>query len=289
MNGHVPINRYGAGRYRRRPSAVSLVVYLVALAVPVVIALSAIGSSPYLLEKVVPEQFRSSVAALGRHAPGPDGDGTAFHAIADAGADQLTVTGAPAPDRDGWEPRRPEDYPPPAGLVPGVDFDVETTDDGDITHWACGREIPVWSFDAPPGSEADLAWSVETLAFASGLPLRYAGHGAPDQKDGDGGISVTYGDHPEFHGTDIAGIGGHNIWSGGLITQGTVVLRPDQISPVPGDPWTRSLTMHELMHAMGINHAVEYSAEIMAERPGPHPPTVFGHGDRFALHMVGCP
>jgi hypothetical protein len=174
-------------------------------------------------------------------------------------------------------------------LTAGVDYSLDISDDGYVAHWPCEHEIPVRSFDAPPGSEHDLAWAVETLAFASGLPLRYTGPGSPTQKDADGAISVTYGDHPEFHGTDVAGIGGVKVWPRGLVLQGGVVLRPDQISTHPGDPWTRSLTLHELIHAVGITHAVPYGPEVMAERPGPDPQVILGYGDRFALHVVGCP
>lgn len=83
-------------------------------------------------------------------------------------------------------------------------------------------------------------------------------------------------------------MGGASVYPNGLALKGAVTLKPDQIAPYPGDPWSRSLTMHELMHALGIDHAVAYGPEVMAERPGPYPSPALGHGDLFALHVVGC-
>ncbi|UVE96676.1 hypothetical protein [Dietzia sp. B32] len=237
----------------------------------------------------MPEQHRDTIAAIGDGAVRlSGGDGGIFRA-GDAHAVDTTIPGAPVPLQGEWSPRRPEDYRPPAGLIDGVDYSIETGDDGFIAHWPCGHEIPVRSYQAPPGSAADLAWAVETLAFASGLPLRFVGPGSGADKEGQGAISVTYGDHPDFHGTDVAGIGGVTVWPRGLVLQGFVTLRPEHVAPVPGDAWTRSLTLHELMHALGVTHAVPYGPEVMAERPGHQPQVLLGYGDHFALHVVGCP
>lgn len=276
--------------HRRVPAAVSFLVYLVALAVPVVLGLAVVGSTPLLLDRVVPEEHRGTVAAFGAGASKVSGQGVGLSLLTgDVGATRYTIPGAPVPHQGEWSPRRIDDYPPPAGLARDIDFAVELTDDDHIPHWPCEHEIPVRSFDAPPRSEADLARAVETLAFASGLPLRYAGPGSAQDRESAGAISVSYGDHPMFEDPDIAGVGGPAIWPKGLILQGSVTLRPDQISPVPGDQWTRALTLHELMHAVGVDHAVEHRPEIMAERPGPYPQMILGYGDRFALHLVGCP
>ena len=267
--------------------ATRFAIYVLAVVVPVTIVLAVVGTTPYLLDKV-PEQHRDTVAAIGEGAVRLSGGNGGIFQASDASAANHTIPGALPPYEGEWSPRRPEDYSPPAGLVAGVDYSVETTDDGYLPHWPCEHEIPVRSFDAPPGSEPDLVWAVDTLAFASGLPLRYTGPGAPDEKDAEGAISVTYGDHPEFHGTDVAGVGGVAVWPRGLVLQGSVTLRPEHISPAPGDAWTRSLTLHELMHALGVTHAVPYGPEVMAERPGHEPQVLLGYGDRFALHLVGC-
>ena len=264
-------------------------LYVLAVVVPLVVALAVVGTTPDLLEKV-PAEHRDTVAAFGEGVARLNGADGGILASAGAGPVNSTIPGVPVPlPRHGeWSPRRPEDHPPPSGLVAGVDFALHTTEDGYVAHWPCEHEIPVRSYQAPPGSEADLAWSVETLAFASGLPLRYLGPGTEAEKEAEGAISVTYGDHPDFHGTDVAGVGGPSVWPRGLILHGSVTLRPDQISPYAGDTWSRSLTLHEIMHTLGIVHAQPYAPEVMAERPGPYPPEILGYGDQFALRVVGC-
>ncbi|MCT2029802.1 hypothetical protein M3D00_06490, partial [Dietzia cinnamea] len=262
--------------------ATRFVIYVLAVVVPVAIALAVVGTTPYLLDKV-PEEHRGTVAAIGEGATRLSGGNGGIFRPQEANAADTTIPTAPRPLRGEWSPRRPEDYPPPAGLVAGLDYAVETTDDGYLAHWPCEHGIPVRSFDAPPGSEADLIWAVETLAFASGLPLRYTGPGSPAEKDAEGAISVTYGDHPMFHTHGAAGVGGGAVWPRGLILQGSVVIQPGQVSPFPGDPWSRRLSLHELMHAVGVDHAGPHRPEIMTEKPDSDHQTILGYGDRFAL------
>nr|WP_241730734.1 hypothetical protein [Dietzia cercidiphylli] len=250
-------------------------------------ALAVVGSSPALLA-MVPEEHRGTVASFGEGAARVSGGDGGLFRPAHADAANSTVPGTAVPLRGEWSPRRAADIQPPAGLIAGVDYAVEATEDGYLAHWPCEHEIPVRSYDAPPGSESDLAWAVETLAFASGLPLRYAGPGAEGEREGDGAISVTYGDHPMFHTHGAAGVGGAAVWPRGLILRGSVTLQPEQITPVPGDAWSRSLTLHELMHAVGIDHAGEFRTEIMTSRRISDTQTILGHGDQFALRLVGC-
>ena len=155
-------------------------VYLFAVSVPMIIGLAVVGTTPYLLDKV-PEQHRDTVAAIGDGAVLiSGGNGGLFGSGgAEANAANTAVPGAVVPRRGEWSPRRPEDYPPPAGLTAGLDYSVDTTEDGYVSHWPCEHEIPVRSYEAPPGSETDLAWAVETLAFASGLPLALTGQANP--------------------------------------------------------------------------------------------------------------
>jgi len=174
--------RTAVSKYWRPHPAITSIVYLFAIAVPVALVLAVVGSSPTLLDKVPPE-YRDTVAAFGDGASrlaGADGGIFGFDdaAAVTTGAGNTTIDGGlPLPLHGDWSARRPEEYPPPAGLTPGVDFAVETTDRGYIAHWPCAHEIPVHSFDAPPGSEGDLIWAVDTLAAASGLWLVYAGPG----------------------------------------------------------------------------------------------------------------
>lgn len=277
--------------HRRTRAVVSALAYLVALAVPVALVLAVVGSSPSLLEKV-PAEYRGTVAAFGDGAARLSGSEGGIFGFDDddnaTGTPHTTIGSLPPPGQGEWAPRRPEDFTPPAGLTPGLDYHVETTTEGHITHWPCGEEIPVRTFDAPPGSEGDLLWALQTLAEASGLPLRYAGPGSDAQRDADGAISVRYGDHPLFANPEVAGVGGVTAWTNGMVSRGSVTLKPGQITSFPGDPWSRRLTLHELMHAVGVGHAADERAEIMTTRRPENYQVELGPGDRFALFMVGC-
>ena len=273
---------------RSHPSVLRPLAYLVALAATAVLALTVVGSSPYLLDRVVPENLRTTVAAFGSDAPRLTGAGDELDPRPGSSVLGVAVTAASPLDGGSWSQRRLSDYRPPRELTAGTDFAVQTTAEGFIAHWPCEAEIAVRSFGAPQGSAADLAWAVETVATASGLALRYVGPGSPDELGRDGEISVTYGDHPRFHDGETVGVGGPTVWDGGLITRGAVTLRPDQISATAGDASTRALTAHELMHAIGIDHAAEQQPEVMAPTAGPIPRPDPGLGDRFALKLVGC-
>lgn len=275
---------------RRTNPAAAAVVYLFMLAVPLALALAVIGSSPALLEKV-PAEHRDTVAAFGDGAArlsGAEGGIFGFDDDNPADAPHTSLDNLPLPGQGEWTPRRPDDFIPPEGLTPGLDYTVETTSEGNITHWPCTEEIPVRTFNAPPGSEGDLIWAVATLAEASGLPLRYVGPGTDDQRDADGAISVHHGDHPMFSNPEVAGVGGVTAWSNGMVTRGSVTLRPGQITAFPGDPWSRRLTLHELMHAVGVGHAADHRQEVMTTRRPENYRTELGPGDHFALFMVGC-
>lgn len=278
--------------HRRAHPAVTALVYLFALAVPLALGLAVVGSSPALLEKV-PAEYRDTVAAFGDGAARLSGSGGGVPGFDDdddnaAGPPHTAIEALPLPGQVEWSPRRPEDFPPPAGLTPGLDYHVETTTEGNLTHWPCDQEIPVRTFDAPPGSEGDLIWAIETLAGASGLPLRYAGPGTDAQRDADGAISVYHGDHPLFANPEVAGVGGVTAWSNGMVSRGSVTVKPGQITSFPGDPWSRRLTLHELMHAVGVGHAADNRQEIMTTRRPESYRADLGPGDRFALFMVGC-
>ena len=271
------------------PVVLTRLTYLAAITATTLLVLAVIGSSPLLLDRLVPERHRATVAGLGVDAPrlsGLDAHTSPGHALPGSGL--VTVASTDPVGGAGWSPHALADVVPPPGLTPGADFEVRATPAGFVAHWPCGEEIPVRSFDAPPGSEADLAWAVETVARASGLDLRYAGPGAAHDREGYGAISVTYGDHPAFLAGGVGGVSGPTVWDGGRITRGSVTLRPDQIGAAAGDAWTRSLTLHELLHAVGLGHAAQQRPEVMAPSSGPVPRTALGPGDLFALGVVGC-
>lgn len=135
--------------YWRPHPAISAIVYFLAFTVPIAIVLAVIGTTPSLLEKV-PVEHRATIAAFGEGAARLSGSDGGIFGFDSADAANAPVRGAPLPQpRNGeWSPRRPGDYPPPAGLAEGIDFSIELTDSGHIAHWPCEHEIPVRSFGA---------------------------------------------------------------------------------------------------------------------------------------------
>ena len=123
MNECPQLNRL---HYSPVARATRFVIYVLAVVVPIAIALAVVGTTPSLLEKV-PAEHRDT-----------------------------TIPGAPRPLRGEWSPRRPGDHPPPAGLRADLDYAVMTTESGHIAHWPCGREIPVSTIGAPPGVIGDI-------------------------------------------------------------------------------------------------------------------------------------
>lgn len=278
-----------SNRYRTAPSGLTVISYLAVLISLVALSLTIVGSFPYLVERVVPEKHRDTVSAFGWDIPGVSTRGAdAASRSSASGWGNSPAAGPATVQRGEWEPRHLDDFPPPTGLTLGVDFDVHTTDSGHIAHWHCGEDIPVWVFDPPPGSEGDIVWAVDTITGASGLPLRYAGIGASEDKEVDGSIAVTYGDHPDFHTSDAAGLGGPSaLWADGRISKGSVVIRPNSWSYVGGEQRHRALILHEIMHAIGILHSAEGRPEVMAPT-AVTPQATLGAGDMFALYLVGC-
>ena len=92
--------------YWRPHPAITAVVHLLAITVPIAIVLAVIGSSPTLLEKV-PEEHRGTVAAFGDGAARLSGSDGGIFGFDDAGASNSTVQGLPLPRHGDWSPRRP--------------------------------------------------------------------------------------------------------------------------------------------------------------------------------------
>lgn len=294
-------DRQGTSTSRAFDAVVDLGSNLILLGLIGYFAVVLVGSTPYLLDRIVPDRFRESVASTGTTIPYlSDWRAGASTHPEDVATVEVPGTAAPAPApgttsaptlhaAQPWAPRRPGDVPPPDGLVDGEDYGVHTTVDGNLVHWPCETPIPVRTFGAPPGSTGDLEWAVGSLAAASGLPLRFAGAGAPDQANTDGAISVHYGDHPSFAARDrTAGIGGTRHYADGRIIRGEVTLRPGKLDFDGEDPATRAVILHELTHAVGLVHAREGRPEVMTPTVALPPRTDFGPGDRFALTLVGC-
>lgn len=124
-------------------------------------------------------------------------------------------------------------------------------------------------------------------ADLSGLHLNTATDTAGDENS----ISVHY--QPTLPGNeaaDVVGLGGAT-WSSpsGRITHGDVWIKNTSPDNTPGTPYAREIMLHELMHALGIKHAPDGSAEIMAPALPPGPPLEPGPRDKASLNAAGCP
>jgi len=90
--------------------ATRIAIYVLAVTVPVVIALAVVGTTPYLLDKV-PERHRNTVAAIGEGAVRLSGGNGGIFRAGDARAVDTTIPGAPVPLRGGMVAATPGGFP----------------------------------------------------------------------------------------------------------------------------------------------------------------------------------
>lgn len=174
----------------------------------------------------------------------------------------------------------------------GRDYAYQARINGKPIHWPCSNSIPVAiEGRAPAGADAALELVVDRLVAASKLSLTVESTTAlRSDGDGDGAIRVRYVNKGEFaYGMRVSGAvvgkGGTTYNSNGMIQSGRVIVRNDMD---PTTPAGQQVLMHEISHALGLDHSDEGLPEVMTPTSPHDAKPVLGPGDRVALAAVGC-
>lgn len=181
--------------------------------------------------------------------------------------------------------------PAPTGVVEGVDYAfARARADGPIVHWPCDTPIRVaLDASAPAGAEHDLATAIARTREASGIPLLLAASGGAVE------IKVRYAARGEAAGDPDLPISdgevlGRTLTStvGDQISRAVIVIRSDHPLTTPGTDSGLSILLHELLHAVGLDHGQDGADEVMTPRYQADRPALLGRGDAYALSVVGC-
>lgn len=219
--------------------------------------------------------------------------------IAGLGLGGLTVLGgtgeataAPAP------PTAPA--PGPAPTVPGPEAPpTAPTDPADTDYEFLFGDTPV-GFDpcvpainvsynpagAPYPAEADLTASVDLLAEGLGRPVTYTGTTNSTDPDTNT-ILVTWVATPADldAGPDVVGQAAPENIGGRIVSATVALVASGDLSPGLGaDAWG-VVMIHELGHAVGLNHVTD-DTEIMYPSVVPDQPAEWGNGDINGLRQV---
>lgn len=204
-----------------------------------------------------------------------------------------------------------------AAPAPGYSINktLDVTGNAVVERWAPCKVIHyVVNVDVLPGKrkasgQREVKSAVSALAKASGLRFKYDGHTSqiPTQANAssrvdDLVIAWVHRNQTDYQlGGGIVGEGGFN-WSSHVegdsqpvsaIDSGFVVLDADATKSWPSKVKTRgvnrtTLVMHELGHAVGLDH-VNDPHEVMNPALTSQSPATYGAGDRSGLALVGNP
>lgn len=171
---------------------------------------------------------------------------------------------------------------------------LKTTASGTPIHWTCDTDIHVQLLGpAPDGAQELIDKALTTLNGLSGLHLHTtpstptsASAQAPEETNS---ITIRYQPTLQTQETDAIGLGGATWNNAGQIIHGDVWIKNTSPDNTPSNPYAREVMLHELMHALGIQHAPAGSTEIMAPAIPPGPPIEPGPRDKASLKAAGCP
>jgi hypothetical protein len=185
--------------------------------------------------------------------------------------------------------------------------------DGTVVRWDPCRPIAyqVNLANAPQGALADVTEAVHRISLASGLSFSYGGttSDVPQSNWGDAGdnppLTIAWAlpgsgaGHSDALAPGAAGVGGYSTqgftndgttWTYRITTAFVVLDAKTSATVKPGfaaRPSLGSLLLHELGHAVGLNHASS-TREVMYPILVNGQPSAFGPGDLIGLAKVGA-
>src|SRR3954454_23376914 len=157
--------------------------------------------------------------------------------------------------------------------------------------------------NAPAGTLTALKSAVATLSSKSGIPFVYDGAATyVPQRGGPSGpapLVISFGRRPGRPSASNYLTGGSNVGYGGFtatgayvngkavykITRGFAVIDADRY-PFLSSRVKQGVLLHELGHAVGLNHA-KYTSELMYPTISNSSPTGYSSGDLAGLRLVG--